>query len=120
MSKWQRESKILEEKNMPVLNDQFVINLIQYEFGPYYILALPNGEFGALWSQGLGTEYSTMIANGNYRLLATKGTLADVLEFVAGDIRSLVENGDFPLSLSKKKKLTLTKKRMLLKEAGRL
>lgn len=116
MSKSRQESRERKMKNISVLDDQFVINLIQYEFGPYYILALPSGEFGALWDQGIGIGYSTMIVNGNYKLLAAKGKLDDVLEIIADDIRNLVRDGDLPLSLAKKKKLTLVKKRKMLKE----
>lgn len=41
-------------KNIAATDDEFVINMIQHEWGPYYILSLPGGDFGALWNQGLG------------------------------------------------------------------
>lgn len=52
-------------------------------FCPYpewVLLELPEGKWAALWSQGYGTEYTDMIAAGDYSLLSI---VADTLDEAA-------------------------------------
>lgn len=101
---------------MITLDEEFILECIRYKIGPWYILSLPDGEFGALWEQGIpgDCEY---IAEGKYNILGKKGSYEEVLSFVRDNVRELAR--EYPDVWTRpnllKKKFTKTMKNKLQK-----
>ncbi|WP_150302427.1 hypothetical protein [Pseudomonas profundi] len=59
-------------------------------FCPYpewVLLELPEGNWGALWHQGYGTEYTDMVLRGDYSLLAlVVETYVEVMRYMANNL----------------------------------
>lgn len=67
--------------------NRFVKGLIKHEEIPWYLLLLPNGKWAAFWSQGMDSDYSEAIFNGDYDCPAFVGNKKDTIEFILKSLR---------------------------------
>lgn len=63
--------------------------MVSRETAWWYLMKLPNGQWGALWRAGLDAEHGRGLVENDYSGLAYMGTRKDTVNFIISDLKRM-------------------------------